>query len=417
MWEFSISKISSGVFPANIRNIPDNKKHLIPLLLGHRCFFVAECYVTVQRLNEGGNEMAQVTHLRHTKGEKKLDQAFASKFAKSMFLSIFGLIVLVFIGSRFFTHIDLNLYGYMVGTIVFFGGFFYRFIAWGERPPTKTIFKKGIKLLFRRSTLKTTVEHLVTFRFIWNRGIFRWTQHFLIGAGCILSCFVTFPLVFGWMYFTMAENGFYTVVFFGFDLMKVQADGILAFFFYNALNFTAIMVIAGVCLALYRRIKNLQARADQTFLYDFMPLYMLLFVSVTGLLLTFCNVALHGKGQYVISLIHQFSVITTLIYLPFGKLAHIPFRPMSIFARNYREHYGEQSMKKCKACGNEFVSVEQTSDVVDVLKQNDMEFAMKEGFHLAELCLPCRRKYRIFRFTGIPTHEIKAKETNQNARG
>jgi hypothetical protein len=349
--------------------------------------------------------------------QAKFNRAFASKFAKSMFIAISGLFILSLIGTRMFTHVDLNLYGYMVGTIVFIGGFFYRFIAWGERPPAKIIIKKGLKLLLRKSTPKTSAQHLVTYRFIWNRGIFRWTQHVLIGFGVILSCFVTFPLVFGWMYFTMSENGYYTVVGMGMNLMTVRADGVIAFFFYNALNFTAIMVIAGVCMALYRRIKNMQARAEQTFVYDFMPLYLLLFVSITGLALTFMNVFLHGWGQPIMSLIHQFSVIVTLIYLPFGKLAHIPFRPMSVLTKNYREHYAEQSMKECKICGTGFVSTEQSADVIEVLRQNDIDFNMKEGFNLAELCLPCRRKYRISRFTGIQTHELKVKELNQDAKG
>lgn len=117
------------------------------------------------------------------------------------------------------------------------------------------------------------------------------------------------------------------------------------------------------------------------------------------------------------SLIHQWSVIITLIYLPFGKLAHIPFRPLSVFARNYREHYAEQSMKGCKVCGDEFVSSEQSKDVVEVLGVNDIEFQTKEGHHLAEMCLPCRRKYRIAQFSGFPIHELKVKEANQNAKG
>lgn len=346
-----------------------------------------------------------------------MNRAFASKFAKMVFLTVCGLIILMYIGSRFFTHIDLALYGYMVGTVVFIGGFYYRFIAWAERPPTKLILKKGLKLLFRKSTPKTSVEHMVTYRFIWNRGWYRWTQHILLGWGCILSCFVTFPLVFGWMYFTMGDNGTYTVVGFGIDLMKVKADGVIAFLFYNALNITAFMVIGGVCMALYRRLKDMQARAEQTFVYDFLPLYLLLFISITGLWLTFSNIFLHGFAHPFMSVVHQWSVIITLIYLPFGKLAHIPFRPMSVLARNYREHYGERQMKACKVCGTGFVSVEQSDDVIAVLKQNEIEFNMKEGFHLAELCLPCRRKYRMSRFTGVPTHEIRIKEANQNAKG
>ncbi|HUC91682.1 MAG TPA: hypothetical protein VMS09_06560 [Paenibacillus sp.] len=346
-----------------------------------------------------------------------MDRAFASKFAKSVFLTVSALLVLMYIGSRLFVHVDLALYGYMVGTFVFICGFFYRFIAWGERPPTKIILKKGIKLLFRRSTPQTTAEHLVTYRFIWNRGWYRWTQHVLLGWGCILSALVTFPLVFGWMYFTMEENRTYTVVAFGIDLMRIKADGFLGYLFYNALNITAVMVIGGVCMALYRRVKNMQARAEQTFVYDFLPLYLLLFVSITGLIMTFQNLFLRGWGQPVVSLIHQWAVIVTLIYLPFGKLAHIPFRPMSVFARNYREHYGEQAMKPCKVCGTPFVSVEQSNDVIEVLKKNHMQFDMKDGFNLAELCLPCRRKYRMSRFSGVPTHTIPVKEANQNARG
>lgn len=346
-----------------------------------------------------------------------MDRAFASKFAKMYFLTVVFLIILMYVGSRFFTHIDLALYGYMVGTVVFIGGFFYRFIAWAERPPTKIIIKKGLRLLFRRSTPQTSVEHLATYRFIWNRGVYRWTQHVLLGWGCILSCLVTFPLVFGWMYFTMDDNGMYTVVGFGIDIMRVKADGWIAFLFYNALNITAFMVIAGVCMALYRRIKNMQARAEQTFVYDFLPLYLLLFISITGLMLTGVNIFLHGWGHPVITLVHQWSVIITLIYLPFGKLAHIPFRPMSVLAKNYREHYGEKDMKACKVCGTGFVSVEQSGDVIQVLKQSGVEFKMNEGFHLAELCLPCRRKYRMSRFAGVPTHEIKVKEANQNAKG
>ena len=82
------------------------------------------------------------------------------------------------------------------------------------------------------------------------------------------------------------------------------------------------------------------------------------------------------------SLIHQCSVIITLIYIPFGKLAHIPFRPMSVLARNYREHYAEQSMKECKVCGDKFVSTEQSNDVIEVLGVNEIEFQTKEGHHL-----------------------------------
>lgn len=170
----------------------------------------------------------QTKTVNNQKHQRSINNAFASHFAKSMFLAVSGLAILTFIGTRMFTHVDLNLYGYMVGTIIFLGGFFYRFISWGERPPTKLLIKKGMKLLFRKSTPKTTVNHLAVYEFIWNRGIYRWTQHILIGWGCILACLVTFPLVFGWMYFTMDDTGYYNIILMGMEIMTVPADGIIA---------------------------------------------------------------------------------------------------------------------------------------------------------------------------------------------
>ena len=48
-------------------------------------------------------------------------------------------------------------------------------------------------------------------------------------------------------------------------------------------------------MSLYRRLKNMQARAEQKFIYDFLPLYLLLFVSITGLALTVMNMFFAGK--------------------------------------------------------------------------------------------------------------------------
>src|SRR5690625_2766282 len=190
--------------------------------------------------------------------------AFASKFAMFVFLIVSGFVILSFIGTRMFLHIDLNLYGYAVGTFVFIGGFCYRYISWAERPPTKVFIKKRFKILIRKSTPKTSVEHLVTHKFIRNRGLYRWTQHILIGGGCIIASLVTFPLAFGTMYFTMEVDGFYTIVFMGIDLMQVKADGLMMLFNTNAFNLTSFVVISVYSMAIYRRMKNMQASEQQT---------------------------------------------------------------------------------------------------------------------------------------------------------
>ena len=61
----------------------------------------------------------------------------------------------------------------------------------------------------------------------------------------------------------------------GMNIMEIKANGFIAYVSYNALNISAVMVITGVCMALYRRLKNMQARAEQKFIYDFLPLYLL----------------------------------------------------------------------------------------------------------------------------------------------
>lgn len=129
--------------------------------------------------------------------KSSMERAFASKFAMQMFIVTLILFMMSYIASRQFTHIDLNLYGYMVGTFVFLGGLFHRFIMWSERPPAKLFIRKGWRLLFRKKTAEVTVKDLTLYQFIWNRAVFRWTQHMLIGWGVIISCFVTFPLEIG----------------------------------------------------------------------------------------------------------------------------------------------------------------------------------------------------------------------------
>ncbi len=80
-----------------------------------------------------------------------------------------------------FTHVDLNLLWLYGGTFIFIGVSFTDLSLGKGR--NKGFIKKGIKYLLRRSTPKTTVEHLATYNFIWNRGIYRWTGSTFLWAG------------------------------------------------------------------------------------------------------------------------------------------------------------------------------------------------------------------------------------------
>ena len=115
--------------------------------------------------------------------------------------------------------------------------------------------------------------------------------------GLRIACLVTFPLVFGWMYFTMEENGYYTVVAMGMNIMEIKANGFIAYVSYNALNISALMVITGVMYGAISSLKNMQARAEQKFIYDFLPLYLLVICKYYRTCVNLMNMFLHGYGH------------------------------------------------------------------------------------------------------------------------
>ena len=166
--------------------------------------------------------------------------------------------------------------------------------------------------------------------FILRRGRARWLTHMLIAWGCILAAAVTFPLVFGWLHFeqgAIAPEPTYRAFFFGFDVGEVPLAGPAAWFAFHALVVSAFMVIPGVMLAMWRRMREGGALAVQRFGRDFLPLVLLFAISITGLLLWVSYEWLHGYYYSVLAQIHAFTVIGTLIYLPFGKLFHVFQRP------------------------------------------------------------------------------------------
>src|SRR5690625_7831238 len=95
------------------------------------------------------------------------------------------------------------------------------------------------------------------------------------------------------------------------------------------------MVSSGSSMAISRHMKNMQPRAEQTYFYDFLPLHLLLFVSITGLTLPFSNLFLGGAGHPSFSLIYEFFFIFNLIYISYCKLSNILFRPYNVIAKNF----------------------------------------------------------------------------------
>src|SRR5690606_28488953 len=191
---------------------------------------------------------------------------------------------------------DAALVGYTFAVLFATFGLTYRYSMWLERPPTRMYWVRGWQAFFRRGrrarNLRTGLGRAVTEvaanRFILRRGILRGVTHLLIMWGCILAVLITFPLVFGWLSFRAVPGdlSLYEAVVFGFPVFRFPHESALAFFLFHGLVWSSFLVIAGVMLAMRRRMRDAGAAALQQFVEDLMPLILLFAVSLTGLMLT-----------------------------------------------------------------------------------------------------------------------------------
>jgi MFS transporter, NNP family, nitrate/nitrite transporter len=325
-----------------------------------------------------------------------------------------ALTALVIIGSRNLEHFDSALFGYTVASIVAFGAIFFRYALWLQRPATRTYFRRGLQLFFQRKKLaksaasaaKTVATNMVEQRFIFRRDKMRWLMHQLIMWGCIISALITFPLVFGWVHFKLEGEMGYRAYLFGFPLQVMEGRSLIAWITFHALDFTAIMVIAGCAIAIHRRLKDRGAIAYQSFLLDFTPHLLLIAISVSGLMLTASSLWFEGYMYSFIALSHQATVIMTLFYLPFGKLFHIVQRPASIGVELYQRRAQEMEQAVCPRCGTMFMGQMWIDDLKKVVGDLGFDYRLENGQTLQDYCPRCKRIMRGLAYAALP----KAKE-------
>lgn len=339
--------------------------------------------------------------------------AIAVNHRRPVLLALFasaGLTLLIVIGSRNLEHYDAALFGYTVASVVAFGALVFRYAIWINRPATRVYWKRGWQLFRDRKRLlantgsaaATISKNLVEQRFIFKRGVSRWLMHFLIMWGCILSALITFPLVFGWVHFKLEGAEGYRPYVFGFPLPSMQGRELLAWVTFHALDFTAIMVIAGCAIAIHRRLRDRGAIALQQYMLDFVPHLLLISISVTGLMLTVSSLWLAGYMYYFIALSHQALVIMTLFYLPFGKLFHIVQRPASIGVELYQRRSREMPQAACARCGVEFIGQMWVDDLKKVVDELGFDYRMPNGKTLQDYCPRCKRIMRGLAYASLP---------------
>lgn len=322
----------------------------------------------------------------------------------AFFVSIL-LIVTTWVSTDRFLHFDMALLGYFLSSIIFAIGVTVRMCSWLIRPATHQVIKRSLQNLITRerkrrnisSILITAIDNIILQRFIFRRGIWRGVQHILIAWGCIGSFAITFGLTFGWLRFDLIDPTTYQIVAFNIPTIKMAAHGILAEMIYNGLNITAIMVLIGVSMALYRRVKDHDVRVTQRTEFDLFPLWLLLAVTVTGLVLTVSYAFLDGFMHQYLTLIHQMTVVLLLVYFPFGKLFHFPVRPLATAVpMNYQEQM-QIDTRACKRCGTKYSSDDQIIDVKEILETQNFDLKLDDGSYLADYCTACRRRIRVMK--------------------
>lgn len=289
------------------------------------------------------------------------------------------LAALIVLGSRTLAHFDAALVGYTFAVLFSTFAITYRYSMWLQKPPTRMYWRRGWQVFFRRrwmgrnavNWIKRVTLDFALNRFIVQRQRLRGLTHLLIMWGSILAFAITFPLVFGWIHFETepAQLDWYRTYVFGFPAFAFPVDSLVGFLTFHGLVWASFLVIAGVMLAMRRRMRDHGAAALQTFGEDFLPLILLFAISVTGLMLTASYSWMKGYGYDFLAILHAITVIFTLLWLPFGKFFHIFQRPAQLGVSFYTDIGPLEGMARCARCGSEYASQMHIDDLIQVERE------------------------------------------------
>jgi NNP family nitrate/nitrite transporter-like MFS transporter len=326
------------------------------------------------------------------------------------------LIAAIVVGSRNLQNFDPALVIYTFAVIFATWGIVYHYAVWLHKPPTRRFFERTFELMRRAGPVrsfeivtKAAETHIIKQTFIRERSRLRWWMHQLIFWGCLLAVAITFPLVFGWIYFRSApgDQMRYVTYLFGFPTFSFPPRSIVAWPLFHGLDIAAVMVLAGIALSLWRRMRDEGALALQDFTADFLPLILLFAISVTGLALTVSTLWLRGAFYGFLSILHAITVIGALLYLPFGKFFHVFQRPAQLGVKLYQDAGARDEGAACARCGQRYASRMQIDDLQRILPALGFDYRIDgPAQHWTGLCPACKR-------ISLATAQLRIKEESR----
>ena len=194
-----------------------------------------------------------------------------------------ALVAAIVVGSRNLQNFDPALVIYTFATIFATWGVVYHYTVWLQKPPTRIYWRRAGSscggsgsCAASAASLPLAWTHLAAQTFIRERSVLRWWMHQLLFWGCLLAVLITFPLVFGWIHFGSAgqDQMTYVTYIFGFPTGSFRIRTVVSWLLFHGLDIAAVLVLAGIGLALWRRMRDQGARAVQDFGRDFFPLIL-----------------------------------------------------------------------------------------------------------------------------------------------
>ena len=311
------------------------------------------------------------------------------------------LVAAIVVGSRNLQNFDPALVIYTFAIVFATWGGAYHYAVWLQKPPTRIYWRRGWRLFMDAGPLRSLgriaalcVTHLGAQTFILRRSRLRWAMHQLLFWGCLIAAAITFPLVFGWIHFgTRADDPMtYVTYLFGFPVASFRVGTLVSAVIFQGLDISAVLVLSGIALSLWRRMRDKGALALQSFSMDFFPLTVLFAISVTGLALTVSTHWLRGSFYGFLAILHAITVIAGLLYLPFGKFFHILQRPAQLGVKLYQRAGDAGEGAHCLRCRERFASRMHIDDLARVLPAVGFDYALPGGGTWQDLCPACKRK-------------------------